>query len=138
MYNCELQRHLFPPKALHPTMYNAGVVVVNSEVVGLASGINVMTIIFGDIDQFYREKMSILKSNLMITFSAVFQVKNANTLAKPRRKEFSYNYSIGPRSKFRFRFSRLQIVFQSTRCYFATPTRLLTFLLRLTIALPTL
>jgi hypothetical protein len=52
MYNCELQRHLFPPKALHPIMYNAGVVVVNSEVVGLAAGINVMTTIFGDIDQF--------------------------------------------------------------------------------------
>jgi hypothetical protein len=36
--------------------YTAGVVVVNSKVVALAPVVNVVTIIFGDFDQFSEEK----------------------------------------------------------------------------------
>jgi hypothetical protein len=63
--------------------YNAGVVVVNFEVEGLAPGVDVMVTIFCD---FSAKKLAFFsKTNVMIKFShnlALFCVKNANFFAE--------------------------------------------------------
>jgi hypothetical protein len=66
--------------------YNAGVVVVNSKVVGLAPGVDVMITIFCDFSQFSAKKLAFfLNTNVMMNFFknlALFCVKNANLFAK--------------------------------------------------------
>jgi hypothetical protein len=66
--------------------YNAGVAAVNSKVVGLAPGVNVMITIFCDFRQFLAKKMAVFsKINAMIKILhdlAWFRVKNANFFAE--------------------------------------------------------
>jgi uncharacterized membrane protein YuzA (DUF378 family) len=49
--------------------YNAGIVAVNSKVVGLAPGVDVVITIFGDFSQFSAKKMAFFSNtNVMIYF----------------------------------------------------------------------
>jgi hypothetical protein len=62
--------------------YNAGVVAVNSKVVGLAPGVDVMITIFCDFRQFSAKYWRFSQKPMLWHNLALFRVKNANFFAE--------------------------------------------------------